>query len=85
MIYQVFAIYDMKADAHMKPFFLQNEAMAKRSFIGAAKDKESPMGMFPEDFYLACLGDWEDESGEFRPDGAGVVMSGAALKKELDQ
>lgn len=63
------AIYDVKAQAYMRPFFTPREAMAVRMFVDevnrAAED--NPLYRHPEDYRLMFILEWDDESGQVVP------------------
>lgn len=62
------AVYDEALAAFMRPFFMQTIAQAVRSFHDEVKrpDGNDPMHKHPEDYKLYCLGEWDEETGEFK-------------------
>ena len=63
----VFSVFDIKAKAYMRPFFMPNQAQASRDFGDAVKAADSHLGKHPEDYSLKCLGFWDDNSGALEP------------------
>lgn len=62
---KIFGIYDVKADAFARPpFFLSTIGQATRAFGDLALDKNTDVGMHPEDYKLMCLGVFDNESGK---------------------
>lgn len=66
----MYAIFDVKADAYNTPFFMPSKGMAIRAFKDLANDKNSMMGMHPEDYKLVELAVFDVKSGEIEPAGA---------------
>lgn len=68
MIYKVMSVYDVKAEAYMRPFFARSTGEGLRSFSDEVNsgNKESALSHHPEDFILMELGDWDELSGELK-------------------
>jgi len=64
MITKYYAVYDKKAEAFMNPFGSRTNGEAIRSFMDAVRDANSPFHKYPEDFYLARIGEWNDATGK---------------------
>lgn len=58
---KVFCIRDKMAEAAMKPLFMENENIAKRSFMDSLTAADSPWSEHPEDYTLFLIGEWDDE------------------------
>lgn len=67
MIYQVFTVKDLKADAFAPPFFLHRAEVAVRTFADALHDVTHPMHAHPEDYVLYTIGSFDDELGKLIP------------------
>ena len=67
MRYNVYAVYDSVAKAHMMPMYFHNHAQAERSFSDAINDEGSNFNKHPEDYVLTHIGNWDDESGKIEP------------------
>lgn len=65
MIKKVFSVRDKKAAIYHAPFFANSEIEATRGFYTASQDKQLQLGMFPDEFDLMQLGEWNDETGLF--------------------
>lgn len=63
--FEVFAIFDMKAERYGQPFLAQNTEVAVRSFRHSVNNPESQANSYPEDFVLFRLAKWSDITGEY--------------------
>lgn len=61
----VYSAKDLKAGIYHTPFQCRHEAEAIRMFTGAANDKNTTIAMYPADFELFKLGEWNDFSGQY--------------------
>lgn len=68
MILGVYAVFDVKADAYISPFFQSNDGMARRVFSDGANDKETMLGRHPEDYKLVRVGKFDDRTGVITED-----------------
>jgi len=64
MRHEVFSVFDLKAGLYGLPFFMQNQALATRSFHQLAADSGSSVARYPGDFELRGLGVFDDVTGE---------------------
>ncbi len=55
---QIFAIWDKKSEKYDTPFFAYNDIFAKRRFLIMQSEKKSPLAMWPEDFELHRIGNF---------------------------
>jgi len=80
----IFAIYDMKAEAYMQPWFLPSEGLAIRAFSDCVNNPEHNFGMHPEDYILYNVGAWSPNTGHLTcPSTPTVITSGIdILQKE---
>ena len=67
MKYNIFAVYDSKAEAYMTPFFMSTEGQAVRSFKDAIANPDLPFGRHPADFTLFVVGSFNDHNAEVTP------------------
>ncbi len=65
MILRIFSMYDTKAEAYIRPFFMPNVALAQRAIVTAGQDPEHPFAQHPSDYILYELGTWEEEHAQF--------------------
>lgn len=84
MIQKVCCVMDSALDAFMRPFFMPTTNMAVRTFVDevnrAAED--NPMWKHPDDYTLHCLGEFDDQTGNFSRDGAAVLVRAKDVIKE---
>lgn len=59
---KIFAIKDKKSN-YLEIFTAPNELVAIRDFSSTCTKPETPLYLYPSDYCLACLGDWNLESG----------------------
>lgn len=62
----IFVVFDSKAEAWGKPFFLQSVGLAKRGFTEAANDASSEICKYAEDFSLWQLGTFDEQTGDLQ-------------------
>lgn len=80
------ALYDDKAKAYNRPYFVPALGLATRSFMDevnrAAQD--NPLYQHPEDFHLAHLGFYDEETGTFEnlQPTPNILMRGKDAKQE---
>lgn len=65
MIHKIVAIFDRKAEAFLKPVFVQSNGAAVRSFGDAVNDETTEFHKHPEDYTMFSLGEWNDSTGVF--------------------
>jgi len=64
----IYAVYDSKAEAYLKPFFCQNNAVAIRSFAGAAQQEGTDFHRYAGDYTLFQIGQYDEQSGTLHDD-----------------
>lgn len=79
MIYKIFSVYDVKAEAYARPFFAETRGVALRSFQDIANDPNHQIGKYPSDYTLFEIGQYNDQSGELVNAEANVAL-GAAIE-----
>jgi len=65
MILKMFTVYDSKAEAYLRPFYMNTKGEAIRLFTDMANDQNHQFFKHPEDYTLFELGDYEDTNGSF--------------------
>lgn len=65
MILRMFSMYDEKAEAFIRPFFMPNVAMAQRVIIKAGSEMDHPFAQHPSDYILYELGTFDETGAEF--------------------
>lgn len=61
------SVHDVKADYFSPPFFARSRNEGIRSFADAAKDPQSRVNQYPDDFVLYQIGSFSDDSARFIP------------------
>lgn len=83
MIYQMYALYDSKAEAFNTPRFYRTRGEAIRSFSDACNDPQGMIFAHPGDYSFFFLGTYDDQNAAFNhlaaPENIG---SGVEFKKE---
>lgn len=79
---KVFSVYDKKANGYQNPFFQQTVGLAERVFRTAANDSKTQICMYPEDYELYYIADYDDEKGEYINLDSKVRVCGAKDVKE---
>jgi len=59
----LYAVFDVKAEAYGTPMAFQNDALASRAVGMAAMDSDSMLCNSPGDFNLHCLGEYDNNTG----------------------
>lgn len=75
----VYTIFDTAAGAYMRPFFLQSDGQATRSFKDLALDAEHAVGQHPEDYSLWRIGIYDDNKGELVPEARECLATALEL------
>lgn len=63
MILRSFAVYDVKADLYMTPFFMPSIGQAIRAFTDLVNDPQSHVHRYPDEFRLEAIGSFNDNTG----------------------
>jgi hypothetical protein len=85
VILKMFTIRDAKAEVFNTPFFQKTHGEAERSFRSACQDEKTNIFKYPEDFDLYYLGEYDDQTGKFKPMDTPVhCVKGIECKKPLD-
>lgn len=66
MINQVYTVYDSKAEVYLQPFMFKTKGEAIRAFTETVNDNKSNISRYPEDFTLFHLGEYDDNSGQYK-------------------
>lgn len=81
---KVFSIYDSKAEAFMRPFFMRNAGEAVRAFETTVRDENTQFFQFPGDFTLFEVGEWDEDKGVFKNLDAKVNLGVAVQFSKSD-
>lgn len=63
----VFAVLDTKVESYMSPFTVRATGEAIRLFSDSANNRETGIGLHPEDYHLFQVGEWDPETGAIAP------------------
>lgn len=85
MIYNVFSVFDEKADAFLPPFILPNANMAKRVFSDCVNSDTHQFGLNPMDYTLFELGQFNDANGQFTLQRAKTSLGNGVEFRSLDR
>jgi len=84
MIRSLYSVRDLKAQTFCNPFASLNDATARRDFARAVNDPNSQLCQNPEDFSLALVGTFDDESGEIHATGPVFLNNAIDYVKQGD-
>lgn len=79
MILKVFTVFDVKANAHLQPFFSTTAGQAIRMFESSVNAPDHQFAKYPTDFTLFEVGEYDDSNGSFNNHKA-IIDLGNALK-----
>jgi hypothetical protein len=85
MIINIYAIYDLKAEAYGRPFFLEADGLAIRSFAEATLNPQTEISKYPEDFRLFKMGTYDDSNGNIKSMIPKVLVTAVEAKKSLEK
>ena len=60
---KMYSVYDRKTKCYQPPFPAPTPEAATRSFHTVVNSPEHPVGKYPEDYTLMCVGSWLDQKG----------------------
>ena len=84
MMLNVYAIKDVRTEAFLKPFFVQNEAVMRRAVFDASRDENNTMSIHPEDYQVFELGTYDDNTGEISAVPPKFLFNVVDLHKETE-
>lgn len=67
MFLKMYSIRDQKADIFHPPHFQKTHGEAERNFKTLVNDPKSQPALYPEDFDLYYVGDYDDNTGKVTP------------------
>lgn len=84
---KIYSIYDDAAKAYLAPIFVHNDAIALRLFAdNVNSQQENNISKHPEQFYMYCLGTWDDITGKIdmydQPKSMGIGIEFREQKQE---
>lgn len=79
----MFTVYDSKAESHIKPFTMLSTGEAIRGFITTLNDNQSDMSLYPSDFTLFEIGEYNPRTAEITPNKSLINLgNGLHLKAQ---
>lgn len=66
MITKIYSLKDLKTDTFKQPFFQHSKGEALRTVTDLAKDPQSIVQRYPDDFHLYEIGTYNDENADIR-------------------
>lgn len=83
---KLFSVYDSKGESYSAPFSERTHETARRAFMVAVRDKETPVGRFPDDFALFVVGSFDENTGVITPATAPtIIFTGTEAKREGEE
>jgi len=67
MIYNAYALLDVKTGLYSMPWFFPHDATAFRTVNEVASSKENTVGRYPTDYVLYKVGLFDDNTGHVSP------------------
>lgn len=64
---KVYSIRDRKTEVYNTPFFQKSHGEAERSFTSMSMDTKSTINMYPEDYDLYYIGEYDTDKGLLIP------------------
>ena len=74
-----YAIYDKKAEVYNFPVVIASDAVAIRNIRAMIKDPTSLFSQFPEDFALVKVAEFNQNTGDVKPQSVVVLSTFAGL------
>jgi hypothetical protein len=78
MLKKMYSVFDKKAQIYGTPFVTANENLALRSFSRVANDPTHDICLFPDDFTLVYLGEFDEDTGQITPVPHGQTIATAS-------
>lgn len=79
---QAYAVKDIQTQLFTSPYFLPNDVLAKRSFETACKDETTKFNMYPEDYSLYHIGEYNIETALYKPSQPKQLVNATSYFKE---
>lgn len=64
---KVFSVFDVKAEAYLRPFFVKTRGQAIRGFSDAVNDPQHEFHAHPDDYTLFQIGEFDEDEGKLIP------------------
>lgn len=80
---EMFAVFDVKAEAYLQPFFAMSTGVAVRMFEEAASDREHAFYKHAEDYTLFKVGEFYQDSGQLVPSDVLIPLGNAMQFRKI--
>lgn len=67
LVLKMYSVRDSKTEVFNSPFFNHTHGEAERNFRTLVNDEKSQPGMYPQDYDLYYLGEYDDQTGKLVP------------------
>jgi len=84
MISTLFTIKDVKTSAFRQIFMFEHKNAAIRAFRTSVNDEGTEMALYPSDFELYSIGEFNKTNGDLKAYPPQFIISGMELKNEKD-
>lgn len=82
---KLFAVYDRKTEMYLPPFCAETPGAAERDFANAVNSENHHFGMWPEDYTLAYIADYDQSNGHVEARIATTICTAIQVKKHGTQ
>lgn len=72
----VYSIFDSASAIYDRPFFMNSDAQAVRSFTDVCGDADHPIGQHPEDYSLVRIGIFDNNNGKLSVEDKETIITG---------
>lgn len=80
---KLYAILDKKAVQVSPPFAAPNDGIASRYVMESLRDQQAMVSKYPQDFSLLCIGEYNEKTGELKPDPVRSVIEVSVLSETM--
>jgi hypothetical protein len=81
---RVYSIYDEKAQAYLEPVYFNHVGEVVRMFTSVVNNPKSNISLYPEDYTLYQLGEYDNVAGVFNNLKAPLFVARATDLKKVD-
>lgn len=84
MLKKMYSLFDKKANVHLNPLHFSNHGEAVRWFTTMVNQKgeATNVSLYPKDFILCYLGEFDDEKGSFQNEYSEVIHGTSVVDTE---
>lgn len=76
----IYTIHDSKADAFLQPFFMRQDAEARRAFEQLVLEPGHRFNQTPEDYTLFKIGTWDEFAAKIESTPIESLINGKQVK-----